>query len=122
MTSPMRKIYMSDSISRNVLFGLCKTVNNGINHLIHVHRCKGMSMFRLVLRYMVVFMGRECHFLGGGGGGMKMRCLNMKQHRSFSYLQVAWLVVLGFNAPLTAMVISWRSVTHMCFLAFSHQY
>ena len=33
-----------------------------------------------------------------------------------------WLVVLGFNATLTAKVISWRSVTHMCFLAFSHQY
>ena len=32
------------------------------------------------------------------------------------------LVVLGFNATLTAKVISWRSVTHMCFLAFSHQY
>ena len=29
-----------------------------------------------------------------------------------------WLVVLGFNATLTAKVISW----HMCFLAFSHQY
>ena len=34
----------------------------------------------------------------------------------------SWLVVLGFNATLTAKVISWRSVTHMCFLAFSHQY
>ena len=33
-----------------------------------------------------------------------------------------WLVVLGFNATLTIKVISWRSVTHMCFLAFSHQY
>ena len=33
-----------------------------------------------------------------------------------------WLVVSGFNATLTAKVISWRSVTHMCFLAFSHQY
>ena len=32
------------------------------------------------------------------------------------------LVVLGFNVTLTAKVISWRSVTHMCFLAFSHQY
>ena len=31
-----------------------------------------------------------------------------------------WLVVLGFNATLTAKVILWRSVTHMCFLAFSH--
>ena len=31
-------------------------------------------------------------------------------------------VVLGFNTTLTAKVISWRSVTHMCFLAFSHQY
>ena len=26
---------------------------------------------------------------------------------------IGWLVVLGFNATLTAMVISWRSVTHM---------
>ena len=32
-----------------------------------------------------------------------------------------WLVVLRFNATLTAKVI-WRSVTHMSFLAFSHQY
>ena len=32
------------------------------------------------------------------------------------------LVVFGFNATLTAKVISWLSVTHMCFLAFSHQY
>ena len=31
------------------------------------------------------------------------------------------LVGLGFNATLTAKVISWRSVTHMCFLAFLHQ-
>ena len=35
---------------------------------------------------------------------------------------VGWLVVLGFDATLTAKVISWRSVTQMCFLAFSHQY
>ena len=27
-----------------------------------------------------------------------------------------------FNAILTAKVISWRLVTHMCFLAFSQQY
>ena len=33
-----------------------------------------------------------------------------------------WLVVLAFNATLTAKVISWRSMTHMCFLAFSHHY
>ena len=32
------------------------------------------------------------------------------------------LVVLGFNATLTAKVISWRSVTRMSFLAISHQY
>ena len=30
-----------------------------------------------------------------------------------------WLVVLGFNATLTAQVISWRSVAHMYFLASS---
>ena len=35
---------------------------------------------------------------------------------------LGWLVELGFNATLTAKVISWRSVTHMCFLVFSHQY
>ena len=35
---------------------------------------------------------------------------------------VGLLVVLGFNATLTAKVTPWRSVTHMCFLAFSHQY
>ena len=33
-----------------------------------------------------------------------------------------WLVVLEFNPTLTPKLISWRSVTHMCFLAFSHQY
>ena len=34
-----------------------------------------------------------------------------------------WLfVVLRFETTLTAMVISWRLVTHMCSLAFSHQY
>ena len=36
-------------------------------------------------------------------------------------LHVGWLVVLGFNATVTAKVISWRLVTHTCFLAFSHQ-
>ena len=35
--------------------------------------------------------------------------------------EVGWLYQ-GFNATLTAKVVSWRSVTHMCFLAFSHQY
>ena len=33
-----------------------------------------------------------------------------------------WLVVSGFNATLSARVISWRSATHTCFLVFSHQY
>ena len=33
-----------------------------------------------------------------------------------------WLVELGLNAILTPKVISWRSVTHMCFLAFSNQH
>ena len=33
-----------------------------------------------------------------------------------------WLVVLGFNTTLTAKVISWQSVMHMCFLALSQQY
>ena len=38
-------------------------------------------------------------------------------------LKIGWLLVLSvFSATLTVKVISWRSVTHMCFLAFSHQY
>ena len=32
------------------------------------------------------------------------------------------LVLLGFNATLTAKIISLRSLTHMCFLVFSCQY
>ena len=36
--------------------------------------------------------------------------------------RTGWFVVLGFNATLTAQVILWQSLTHKCFLAFSHQY
>ena len=36
---------------------------------------------------------------------------------------LGWLVgCIGFNATVTAKAISWWSVMHMCFLAFSHQY
>ena len=54
------------------------------------------------------------------GNGLKYN----KSINKFSAMFFAWLywVVLGFNATLTAKVISWRSVTHMSFLAFSHQY
>ena len=34
------------------------------------------------------------------------------------YVEKGWLVVLGFNATLTAKVISWRLVMHMCFPGF----
>ena len=34
----------------------------------------------------------------------------------------SWSVVLRYNVNLTAKVTSWQSVTHMCFLAYSHQY
>ena len=47
---------------------------------------------------------------------IKMHILSVAKHR------FGWLVVSDFNATLTAKVISWRSVTHMCFLAFSHQH
>ena len=47
----------------------------------------------------------------------------MNKSKSKTEIESSWLVVvLGFNATLTARVISWRSATHMCFLAFSHQY
>ena len=47
-----------------------------------------------------------------------------KRRRMFLKMvgEYGWLVVLGLNATLTAKVISWRSVKHMCFLPFSHQY
>ena len=32
-------------------------------------------------------------------------------------IRFVWLVVLWFSATFTAKVTSWRSVTHMCFLA-----
>ena len=47
-------------------------------------------------------------------------CPRFRKYKSCS--SVVLLVALVFNATLTAKVISWRSVTHMCFLAFSHQY
>ena len=42
-------------------------------------------------------------------------------HAGLLEKDVGWLYC-GFNATLTAKVISWWSVTHMCFLALSHQY
>ena len=52
--------------------------------------------------------------------------VNKTQEINFVLEKVdCWLVgllVLVFNATLTAKVISWRLVTHMCFLAFPHQY
>ena len=51
--------------------------------------------------------------------GKDLHCRHVKTRACL----VGWLlVVLGFNATLTAKVISWRSVTHVCFLAFLHQY
>ena len=43
-------------------------------------------------------------------------------HTVQSFNGFGWLVALGFNTILTARAISWWSVMHMCFLAFSHQY
>ena len=41
----------------------------------------------------------------------------------FPYIYICWLDgCIGFNASLTAKVMPWGSVTHMCFLAFSHQH
>ena len=43
--------------------------------------------------------------------------------KAFLQTYVKTRVCLGKGyATLTAKVISWRSVTHICFLAFSHQY
>ena len=47
---------------------------------------------------------------------------NQQWFRKNIVLNTGWLVVWVFNATITAMVISWRLVTHMCFLTFSHQY
>ena len=65
----------------------------------------------------------------GKGEISNLTTLNLSSANAFTlvWAQIlsfgkGWLVVLEFNATLTAKVISWRSVTHMCFLAFSHQY
>ena len=52
-------------------------------------------------------------------------CFRPFQRRVHSYLlkkRTCWSVLFEFNAILTAKIILWRSVTHMCFLAFSNQY
>ena len=55
---------------------------------------------------------------------LEISLFNAHQFKSNNILckLVGLLVVLKFNATLTATVMSWRSVTHMCLLAFSHQY
>ena len=53
---------------------------------------------------------------------LKSICIFLNFTPVLRIIVVGWLVVLEFNATLTAKVISWRSVTYMCFLAFSHQY
>ena len=40
-------------------------------------------------------------------------CRHVKTRACLGKASVGWLVVLRFNATLTAKVISWRSVTHM---------
>ena len=46
--------------------------------------------------------------------------LNSSCIQKLEDLPDGWLVVFGFNATLTAKVISWRSVTYMCFPRVSH--
>ena len=45
-----------------------------------------------------------------------------KYFQKASILGLLVMVIFGFNATLTAAVISWQSVRLMCFLAFSHKY
>ena len=59
----------------------------------------------------------KCHVLVLGSSQSIFSC-----KRRWKYCVIQWiswlLVVLGFNTTLTAKVISWRSVTHMCFPGF----
>ena len=48
--------------------------------------------------------------------------LLLRTHKNQGLFGKGFLVVLEFNATSTAKVIPWQSVTHTCFLAFSHQY
>ena len=66
------------------------------------------NILRLVLQIFLKPDGFECNTTNPIRG-----CVTFK---------FAWLVVLEFNATLTTKVISWRSATHMRFMAFSHQY
>ena len=62
------------------------------------------------------------------GNGLKRLFIKMDDHNSWlqgsnnELLKDGWLNVLGLNVTLIGEVISWRSVTHTRFLAFSHQY
>ena len=59
----------------------------------------------------------ECYYIRGRHSNVD--CFYLSQNYSKLPRQtIRLLVVLAFNATLTAKVISWRSVTHMCFLAF----
>ena len=50
-------------------------------------------------------------------------CSRLLTKKGFNVQEwINWLVIFGFNATLTARIISWQSMTHICFLVFSHQY
>ena len=77
---------------------------------------KGENPGNLLLFYSVF---QSLLLWGGLKSGLCCKELTLSQKSPCFYV---CLFVFGFNATLTAKVISWRLVMHMCFLAFSHQY
>ena len=120
---------------------MCKgEFNDNKNYKVRDHchftgRYRGAAHNKCNLKYRkpnftpVVFhnlSGYDSHLfiknLGFSAGNIDCIPNNEERHISFTK-RIGWLVgCIGFNATLTAEVISWRSVTHMRFLAFSHQY
>ena len=47
---------------------------------------------------------------------------NVPEKETYGKTAMRLVSCIGFEATLTAKVISWRPVTHMCFLDFTHQY
>ena len=94
---------------------------------VNVHRNDSISVFAFGETYAVLFIARA--FQGIGSACSSVAGMSIHTEFSVNFIPhymllktIGRLVVLWLNATLTAKVISWRSVTHMCFLAFSHQY
>ena len=89
---------------------VCFTINSLPNNkILDVTKLKAFADNKInVAQVMISVFDRVENIVGKGENAGYQHFL------LFPRFQLAgWLVVLGFNATLTAKVISWRSVTHV---------